>query len=736
MSAAGGVYLWHEQVEDSREAQALLASIGKLKVAQLESWREERQRDAQFFSHAAFVARDVQAFLADPEGPNAQAELTHWLTLLKAGDRYATVALLDTNLMVRLALPPSTPISRPMMRTFALAALENDGIFMSDLHVDPLTHRVDIDILFAVFPPEHTGGSAPKAPLAFVLLQLDPHHFMFPLVQSWPIPTRTGSIQLVRREGNDVVVLNDCACGTNSAMSLRLPLASFDRLPIAMAAQGAVGVVKGIELGNPVLASIHPVKDTRWILVAKLDQDEIFSSLRRYSFLMLGLTLLLAIAVGLAVMLARKRREAAKARRELAAEQQLRLQTEQNQARQREADERVRRSEARLRLISENMADVIWTLDVATMRFTYVSPSVFKLRGYTPDEVVKQSLAEVLTPESLHRVAEGLPALLERFAAGDATARTGIAELDQFHRDGSIVPTEVTTTLLPDATGRAVEILGVTRDISERKRADAERVLLEAQLRQAQKLEAIGTLAGGVAHEVNNPIQGIMSYAEIIAEDNPEGSQSNRFAREIVRETERVARIVRNLLHFARHENQDRGPASMRTILEQTLSLVRTLMRRDHITLEVDIAPLLPPVVCDTQQIQQVLMNLITNARDAILGAETPIPERSRLIRIAVGPCNYDAKLWVRTTVEDHGPGIPAGIRDRIFEPFFTTKPKDKGTGLGLSISYGILLEHDGRLSAESEPGKPTRFHIDLPAASLSDEGPASEGSPPAQPEA
>ena len=263
--------------------------------------------------------------------------------------------------------------------------------------------------------------------------------------------------------------------------------------------------------------------------------------------------------------------------------------------------------------------------------------------------------------------------------------------------------------------GKVVKLMGTFQDITERKQMEEEKQQMEVHLRQQQKLESIGTLASGVAHEINNPIMGIMNYATLISERlDPSQSQLREFANEIGHETERVAKIVRNLLTFARQEKQSHSPARITDIVDGTLSLIQTIIKRDQITLEVDVPDDLPEIKCRSQQIQQVLMNLLTNARDAV-NARYPEYDPKKIINISVHLFEKEGRRWLRTTVEDHGVGIPVEIRERIFDPFYTTKDRATGTGLGLSISLGIVQDHHGELSFESEEGQPTRFHLDLP---------------------
>ncbi len=267
------------------------------------------------------------------------------------------------------------------------------------------------------------------------------------------------------------------------------------------------------------------------------------------------------------------------------------------------------------------------------------------------------------------------------------------------------------TADLEDANDRLIA------EISEREREHAEKERLQAQLRQQQKLDSIGTLASGVAHEINNPIMGIINYGRMLADTADEDSESREYACEITREGERVAAIVRNLLAFARQQEKvSAKPEHLHSIVENTLSLIRAIMIRDKITLEVSVAPELPQVLCRSSEIQQVIMNLVTNARDALNERYESRAEAKHIV-VSAHMLFEEDKQWVRLTVEDFGNGIPKTILERVFDPFFTTKPCSEGTGLGLSVSHGIVQEHGGRLKVESEPGQFTRFHLDLPVA-------------------
>jgi signal transduction histidine kinase len=267
-------------------------------------------------------------------------------------------------------------------------------------------------------------------------------------------------------------------------------------------------------------------------------------------------------------------------------------------------------------------------------------------------------------------------------------------------------------------TRRRRNAIAVATDITAGKHAEAQRELLASQVRQQQRLEALGTLASGVAHEINNPVQGIMNYADLIASEADNRETVLEFASEIIHETERVSAIVRSLLAFSRQERATDKfeQVEVRELVGGTLSLINAILRREQIEMEVDI-PALLLVRCRPQQIQQIIMNLVTNARDA-LNERHRGHDTNKHIYIRASSIHDASKGLdhVRLTVEDNGGGIPEQILAQIFHPFFTTKGRDQGTGLGLSVSHGIAHEHEGELSVETRIGEGTCFLLDLPA--------------------
>ena len=251
-----------------------------------------------------------------------------------------------------------------------------------------------------------------------------------------------------------------------------------------------------------------------------------------------------------------------------------------------------------------------------------------------------------------------------------------------------------------------------------------DRLLTAAPLLHKQKLDSLGTLAAGVAHEINNPVQGIMNYAMLLKRELGDHPVATSFADEISLEARRVAEIVRSLLHFGREDTAVRIAANVRDIVNGTLTLVRSGIVSDEIELRITLAEDLPEVLCRSAQLQQAIMNLITNARDALLARE-PSRSDAKVITIEAFLRLQDDGPWIVIEVSDTGDGFDSAIAEQLFEPFFTTKGPS-GTGLGLSVTHGIVQAHGGRIHCASAPGRGARFEIELPcrpSREVDDEG-------------
>ncbi len=241
----------------------------------------------------------------------------------------------------------------------------------------------------------------------------------------------------------------------------------------------------------------------------------------------------------------------------------------------------------------------------------------------------------------------------------------------------------------------------------ERYRESTSRSDLPARLFQTDKLAALGQMVAGIAHELNNPLTTVMGYSSLLL-DRPLDGPSLADARRICQEADRAARVVRNLLTFAREAKFERSPVQLNEIVERTLRLCAYDLRRANITVETDLSPQLPLTLANPIQLQQVVFNLLVNSQQAI-------SEAGRPGRILLRTRHGGGHVFLH--LEDDGPGIPSELQSRIFEPFFTTKPVGVGTGLGLSIVSGILRQHGGEIRVSSVPGRGAAFAVSLPMA-------------------
>ena len=386
---------------------------------------------------------------------------------------------------------------------------------------------------------------------------------------------------------------------------------------------------------------------------------------------------------------------------------------------QRLGQEALRRSEERYRLIADNTGDVIWIMDLATGLYTYMSPSAERVGGYTPEELSGCDWRRPLTPESGERLAALLPARVAAFEAGDESARVGVHEVGLVRKDGTVTTAEVVTTLLADEAGRASQLIGVTRDITGRKRAEEEREALQLQLLHSQKMESIGRLAGGIAHDFNNLLTIINGYAAMTLSRMHVADPVRPAIEEIRKAGERAEGLVRQLLAFSRKQVLEPQTLSLNTVVGGMESMIRRLVGEDvHIVTR--LAPSLPPLLADRQQIEQVIMNLVVNARDAMprggqLTLETSRRDLGGASPICRGPVRPGP--YLELAVHDTGTGMNEEVRQRLFEPFFTTKEPGKGTGLGLAMVQGIVSQSGGHIGVESQLGRGSCFRIYLPIA-------------------
>ena len=393
----------------------------------------------------------------------------------------------------------------------------------------------------------------------------------------------------------------------------------------------------------------------------------------------------------------------------------------------RESEGELRRSSEQLQAILDNSPAVIYVKDRERRHLT-VNHQFEEVFGVSREEVIGKRDEDFL-PESL--VPQCRAGDLEVLSKG-----TTIQHEERLEPDNGDARTFITAKFpLRDQHGTPNAVCGISTDITERARFEEEKARLEEGLHQAQRLESVGQLAGGIAHDFNNILAVILNYAAFVSEDLPDRKELREDVEEISRAAERGTALTRQLLVFSRREAVEPSVLCLNEVVTSTSKLLRRALG-EHINLETALGPDLWSVKADAGQMEQVLMNLALNARDAMPdGGKLTIttanaeldPDYARILG-DVPPGRY-----VRLTVSDTGGGMPEAVADRAFDPFFTTKPKGQGTGLGLATVYGIARQAGGSVHLYSEVGRGTSIKVHLPAVAQAVEGrePLEEPVPP-----
>lgn len=345
-------------------------------------------------------------------------------------------------------------------------------------------------------------------------------------------------------------------------------------------------------------------------------------------------------------------------------------------------------------------------------RYIYLNDAHAKLYGYMPIELMGKTWRDLAPPELVPLMARELSGTLHNRDNG-----VWSGECPGLSKDGTVISTEVTATARWNEKGDYLGHICVVRNISERKKAEDERAKLEAQLLQAQKMEAVGQLAGGIAHDFNNMLTTIIGYASLLEAKLGTESPLKPYVDQILNSTEKSASLTSQLLAFSRKQIMSPKETDLNELIKEMETLLKRLIGED-VEFRTCFAGTQLTAMVDKGQIEQVLLNLCTNARDAM--------PRGGLLAVCTDVLELDEKSkgiyeldrpgrYALIAVTDTGKGMDETTRQKIFDPFFTTKEIGKGTGLGLSIVYGIIKQHNGAITVYSEPGKGTTFKILLP---------------------
>jgi len=812
---AGGIWFYRNQRESLRgEVERNLTAIAQLKVDQIALWRSERFADAAVIMNRWGLIQDYQSWLNDPASPAANRFLRR-IHDLQECQGYTDVLIVTTSGQVQVSLHGKA-LCGEVLQALETAVKERNPV-LTDVHVEAPSSDPHLSV---VAPLLAEGGR----PVAAIILVCNAQTFLYPLVQTWPVASKTAETLLVRREGDEVLFLNELRHRSGTALKLRVPL-SRRELPAVMGALNKEGFVTGVDYrGHKVVAVVRRIPDTPWTLVAKVDAAEAFAEWHFRSILLLALLFSLAGVVAALLLFLMQRDKRVQAEALNSAEDALR-----------ESEKRLREAQSMAHLgywrWNVKTGDVEWSEEVYRIfrldpkTFTPKIDSILALSPWPEDHERDQKLIREATAshepgtyeqrflrpdmstgyyvstfqgkydaggdllaivgtiqditerkraeEELRKseaftrtVMDNLPIGLavnalnpavnfiymnDNFAKVYRTTRAALSAPDTFwdvvYEDPAFRE-EIRRRVLQDCTSgdparmhwenvpltrkdekttfvsaRNIPVIdkalmiSIVWDVTDIMHAEAEREKMQAQLMQAQKMESVGRLAGGVAHDFNNLIMGVMGYAELALDKLPPGHPVREDLEEILSSARRTANLTRQLLAFARKQTIAPKKLDLNDGIASMLKMLSHLIGEDIHLAWVPHADLWP-VKMDPGQIDQMFANLCVNARDAIDGVGKITIETANVAidasycadRFEVVPGDY-----VMCAVSDDGCGMTSEVMAHIFDPFYTTKGVGEGTGLGLSTVFGIVKQNNGFINVYSEKGKGSTFRIYLP---------------------
>lgn len=448
-----------------RSTREQLAAVASLRATEVADWRRERLADAAFFFEAEFVAQHVQSLFTDPDPARAVAETLGWLELLKAGNRYEEVLIIDRNLQPRLGLPTTPRALDPATRASVQRAFEANRVLMTDLQPGRVGGSLQIDVLIPVRSPGGDPGIVGAE--AVILLRLNPQTFLFPHLQNWPVPSPTAETLLLRAEGNEYLALNDLRLGTNTAMALRI---TGLRPAAAQPAAGTVVNFDGRDYrGEEVVGVLQSVPGVPWLVATKIDRTEVFHSLRQraWGIALVVLALLVTAVAGLIGVW--RHREAVHLREQLVREREQKKLAD------------------RLALMTRHANDIILLAD-PQFRLLEVNDRALEAYGYAPAEFRQLTLADLRAPAERSGFAEQMRLLRE--------AGKGVIETLHQRQDGSTFPVE--TSVRSVLIGGADYWFSIIRDITERRRQEQEMARLHRLQNTLSEVNQVLTRAGSV----------------------------------------------------------------------------------------------------------------------------------------------------------------------------------------------------------------------------------------------
>lgn len=601
---------------------------------------------------------------------------------------------------------------------YYLSVLENQGIPFKDIHYSDYTKQIGMTIFGTMKRTDPITMEETEVINGIVLIRVNTKDSIEQLIQDWPNRGETGETLLVRREGDKLMFLNNTRhlSGTALKMSIAAKLLVPESFMLDAMEEG---IIEAFDYrGVAVLMAFRYIPQLKWGLIVKQDTSEAFMPIRGLKNQVITLAIVSVVIIVIIVFILAHgithpilqlvqganaigkgilgHRILIKSRDEvgiLASEfNRMAEKLEESYA---GLEQKIRQRTAQLRESEEkyresiNLAnDAIFTIDANSASIVDSNKKAEGITGYSRHELSKKKIWEIV-PEYDRDRAKQLWMTINKTGSGM------LDNIDCQHIDGRLTPTSISASVIEH--GKKKTIQWICRDITERKR-------MELQLIQAERLAAVGELAAGVAHEVNNPLGGLQNFVKMMKKEPGNTSQNLEFLELMSEGLKRIEVIIKQLMAFSRPYSTHMSNHSLNEIVESSLRFVDHRIKEQSIRLEKVLSPELPEIYGDADNISQVIINIIVNALDSMSSGGNLI--------IKTGYCNHQPSN-IQVTITDSGAGIREEILNKIFNPFFTTK--EKGSGLGLAISKRIMDDHNGNILVESKVGEGTTFFVCLP---------------------
>lgn len=721
IAAAGYGFVQQQKQIAIEEACLDLATTADVKTSQIVAWRRERLIEATSLYYNTMVANRIKEHLKSPEEVAFRKELHAWMEQLRTAGGYNKVMLYrpDAELITAVSFDSTPPKYhyRGQVRT----AAQSQEIIFTDLHHDTGTDSIDIDLIIPLLSRENGHNTC----IAVLLIDIDPYKYLYPLIRTWTAPSYSGETLLVRRDGSDALYLNALRFRADSALNYRVPL-SRTNMPAVRAVLGQEGIVKGVDYrGVPVYAALRTIPGSTWATVTKIDTREILEPVSGRVWYVVGTCIIALIALSLTVSLWWRRKREAYLYRQYEAEltynrelkqAELSLKDAKNRLEERVAGRTVELSDANTKLRQEiaerkhveellrkhfqailqsPVAIIITDLD-GTIEF--VNPKFTEYSGYTYEEAIGQNpsiLKSEGTPPEVHKQ------IWETIVAGNAWE----GELCNRKKSGELYWEYAKILPVKDQDGITTNYMAFKEDTTRHKQ-------LEDRLIRSRRMKTIGQIASGVAHEVRNPLNAILSITEALfkekaIEDNPDFEP---YIQHIRTQVNRLVQLMNELLDLGKSiPTSSILSVPLYDVCREAIDLWNTSgsARKIPVTLSADSDPMNLCVLADRGRLVQIIFNLLENASQ-----HSPVSEKI-IVRLIVDTVSGHSSPTAIIRITDTGCGIPPEKLTRVFEPFYTSRKE--GTGLGLALVKHFVEDMGGTVvlfNNDPPPGCSVEIHI------------------------